>query len=187
MNSNYKKSLYHFTPLKILSFLSLRPVETFSAKEVSQMTSSSKGATNQALRVLLKMGILTRDKRGNLFLYRANLENAVLKQFKIFENTMMLRKLIKKIQPYCYKIVLFGSCATGTNGFNSDIDLFINTNEQDAVQKSITRFNRGKLYLNAAIFNPLDILDAQKKDKVFFEQIKKGIILWEGRPTGEEI
>ncbi|MBU0684051.1 MAG: hypothetical protein KJ864_07170, partial [Candidatus Omnitrophica bacterium] len=115
MNNQYEKHLYHFTPLKILSFLSLRPVETFSAKEISEWTSSSKGSTNQALRFLLKMDILTRDKKGNLFLYRANFDSIVLRQFKIFENIMTIRAITEKIKPYCYKIVLFGSCATGTN------------------------------------------------------------------------
>ena len=187
MNNHYEKHLYHFTPLKILSFLSLRPVETFSAKEIADWTSSSKGSTNQALRLLLKMEILSREKKGNLFLYRANFKSIVLKQFKIFENTMMIRELLKKIKPYCYKIVLFGSCVTGTNDFKSDIDLFINTNNPNSVQKFITKFNRSEPYINVAIFAPLEILKAQKKDKAFFEQIKKGITLWEGRPTDEEI
>lgn len=187
MNIKHKSSLYHFTSLKILSFLSLHPGETFSAKEISKWTSSSKGATNQTLRLLLKMDILTRNKKGNLFLYRTNFYSTILKQFKVFENLMTILELIKNIQPYCYKIVLFGSCATGTNDVKSDIDIFINTNKAEYVQKVIAKFNRNKPYINAAIFSPLEIIEAQKKDKVFFEQIKKGITLWEGISTNEEI
>ena len=189
MNSNKinKNSLYHFTPLKILSFLSLQASETFSAKEISMLTSSSKGATNQALRLLAKMEIITRERKGNLFLYKTNFDNIILKQFKTFEILMAMRSLVKNIKPYCYKIVLFGSCATGSNNTNSDIDLFINTSDQNSVQKFITKFNRSIPYVNPAIYDPLEILAAEKKDKSFFEQIKKGITLWEGRPTSENL
>ena len=186
MNNDFKNSLYHFTPLKILSFLSFQPAETFSAREISESTSSSKGATNQALRLLLDMDIVARNKKGNLFLYKINFDNIILKQFKIFETLMATRKLIKNIQPYCYKIVLFGSCAAGSNDIKSDVDLFIMTNERDSVQKFISKFNRNGPYVNVAIYNPLELLEAQKKDKVFFEQIKKGITLWEGRPDSEK-
>ncbi|MBU0570448.1 MAG: nucleotidyltransferase domain-containing protein [Candidatus Omnitrophica bacterium] len=186
MNIDYKNSLYHFTPLKILSFLSSRAAETFSAKEISKLTASSKGATNQALRLLAEMDIITREKKGNLFLYESNFNNIILKQFKIFEVLMATRKLIKHIRPYCYKIVLFGSCASGSNDTNSDIDLFITTDKRDSVQKHVSKFNRSLPYVNAAMYDPLEILASEKKDKAFFEQIKKGITLWEGRPTSEK-
>ncbi|MFH1902265.1 MAG: hypothetical protein ABIK26_08445 [Candidatus Omnitrophota bacterium] len=44
MNSDSRKELYHQTPLKILSFFSRCPGEIFSAKEISEQTSFSKGA-----------------------------------------------------------------------------------------------------------------------------------------------
>ena len=180
MNKDFRKFLYHQTPLKILSFFSFCPGKIFSAKEISQQTGSSKGATNQSLRLLLAMDVILRERKGNLFLYKLNMENVILRQFKIFEILVDIQKLIKHIQPFCYQIILFGSCATGTNAMESDIDLFIKTDDKESVQKHISRFNRNVPTINAVIYDPLELLETQKTDKVFFNQVKKGIVLWEG-------
>lgn len=182
-----QKQLYHKTPIKILSFLSTHILDIFSAKEISKKTNSSKGATNQTLRLLLKMGILSREQKGNLFLYRLNPDNIVLKQFKIFENILNLRKLIDEIQPYSYQIILYGSCADGYNSQESDIDLFIKTEHKDKVQKLINKYKDNILRIQAVLQDPLEIASSKEEDKVFFEQVKKGIVLWEGRPAYETV
>ncbi|MFH1900972.1 MAG: nucleotidyltransferase domain-containing protein [Candidatus Omnitrophota bacterium] len=100
---------------------------------------------------------------------------------------MEIQKLVKSIQPYCYQIILFGSCATGANCAESDIDLFIKTDEKKLVQKVIARFNRSIPHLKTVMYDPLEILEAQKADKAFFNQVKKGITLWEDRPNHERL
>ena len=121
MNDQFKHHLYHKISLRILSFLSLHSEGIFSAKEISEHTGSSKGATNQALRLFLNLNILSREKKGNIFLYRINFDNIALKQFKKFETLLGIQKLIQDIQPYCYQIILFGSCANGSNTNESPI------------------------------------------------------------------
>lgn len=188
MNINkVKKSLYNQTPLKILSFLSLFPGKIFSAHEISEQTDSSKGATNQTLRLLVHIDILNREKRGNVFLYKLNTENIVLKQFKIFENILKMQGLIRSIKPYCYQIILFGSGASGINDDESDIDLFVKTEYKDKVSKIIYSDNAVKSKIRPVIQDPLEISASKKTDNVFLEQVKKGIILWEGKPEYEEI
>jgi len=186
MNAKIKHKLYHQASLQILSFLSLRPTEVFSAKEISEWAKFSKGATNQALRLLLNMDILYREKKGNTFLYKLNSSNAVLKQFKVFEILLEIQSLIKDIQPYCYQIVLFGSCANGTNTEKSDLDLFIKTEHKNKVQKLINKYRTAKTKIQVVILDPLEIAASQKEDKTFYEQVKKGIVLWEGEPIYEK-
>lgn len=182
-----KKLLYHKTPLKICSFLSRHPGQIFSAQEISKQTKSSKGATNQTLRLLLELDILSREQKGNLFLYRLNLDSFILKQFKIFENLLNLKELIKKIQPYCSQIILFGSCADGSNSQESDVDLFIKSEYKNRVRKLITQYDTGYFKIRPIVQDSLEIISIQKKDKAFFEQVKKGITLWEGKSTYEKI
>jgi len=186
MNDQLKHCLYHQIPLRILSFLSLYSEKVFSAKEISEQTKSSKGATNQVLRLLLKLDILSRKKKGNIFLYKMNFNNDILKQFKKFEILLGIQKLIQDIQPYCYKIILFGSCANGSNTSKSDLDLFVKTEHKDKVQKLINKYRTSKFEIRPIIQDPLEITVAKKVDKVFFEQVKKGIMLWEGRPIYEK-
>ncbi|MBD3271402.1 MAG: hypothetical protein GF384_02545 [Elusimicrobia bacterium] len=182
-----KKSLYNQTPLKLLSYLSIYPEKIFSAYEVSRHTHTSKGATNQILRLFVKLDILIREKRGNVFLYKLNIDNFILKQFKIFENLLSIQDIIKAIKPYCYQIIIFGSCADGSNSVESDIDLFIKSEFKNQITKAIADDPDMRLKIKPIIQDPLEIISAEKKDKVFFEQVKKGIVLWEGKPTHEEV
>ncbi len=186
-NLKIKKNLYHYTPLRLLSFISNHPGEVFSAHEISRVTKSSKGATNQILRLLLELDILFREKKGNLFLYRLNADSFVLRQFKIFENLLGLQGLVREIQKYCYEIVLFGSCAGGSNTKESDIDLFILTEYKKEVRKIIAEYKTVDVRYQAVIQDPLESAASKKEDNVFHGQIKKGITIWKGRPTYEEI
>jgi len=182
-----KQYLYHQTPLKVLSFISNHPEKVFSANEICRLTKSSKGATNQILRLLLELDILSRERKGNLFLYRLNADNFVLRQFKIFENLLGLQKLVKEIQKYCYKIILFGSCADGSNIKKSDIDLFILTECKKEVRKIIAGYETMEMKYQAIIQDPLEAVSSKKEDSVFHRQVERGITLWEGRPTYEKI
>lgn len=185
--NDYKKYLYNPLPLKILSFLSLHLGKIFTAKEISEKIKSSRGGTNQALRMFLNLDILSREQKGNIFLYKLNHRSVILKQFKLFDNLLSLYDLIKGIQPYCYKIVLFGSYADGSNTEESDIDLFIKTRYKDKVRKNITKYETINFKVSAVIQDPLEIASARRKDKEFFDQVNKGIVLWEGTPEYEEI
>lgn len=179
--------LYHKTPLKIFSFLSLHPGQIFSAREISKQTKSSKGATNETLRLLLRLDILSREQKGNLFLYRLCLDSFLLKQFKIFENLLHLEGLVKDIRPYSSQIILFGSRADGSNSQDSDIDIFIKSNYKDRVRKLINKYEADDFKIRPVIQDSLEIISSHKTDRAFFEQVKKGITLWEGKPAYEEL
>lgn len=187
MNKQIKQQLYHQTPFKILSFLSVQPSRIFSAQEISKQTKSSKGATHQTLKLLLELDILSRTEKGNLFLYKLNPSNFILKQFKIFETLLGVQKLVNQIKAYCYQIILFGSCAEGSNFKESDLDIFIKSEYKNEVRKIISKYETADFKIQAVIQDPLEIASSKKKDKVFFEQVKKGITLWEGKPTYERI
>lgn len=186
-NLKIKKHLYHYTSLKILSFISNHQGEVFSANEICLVTKSSKGATNQILRLLLELDILSRERKGNLFLYRLKPDNFVLRQFKIFENLLGLHGLVKEIQKYCYEIILFGSCSVGSNAKESDIDLFIITEYKKEVRRIVAEYKTVDVKYQAIIQDPLESVSSKKEDSVFHGQIKKGITIWKGRPTYEEI
>ena len=186
-NLKIKKHLYHYTSLKILSFISNHQGEVFSANEICLVTKSSKGATNQILRLLLELDILSRERKGNLFLYRLRPDNFVLRQFKIFENLLDIQGLVKEIQRYCYEIILFGSCSVGSNTKESDIDLFIITEYKKEVRRIVAEYKTVDVKYQAIIQDPLESVSSKKEDSVFHRQIKRGITIWKGRPAYEEI
>lgn len=181
-----KQMLYHEVPLQILSYISVHHGAVLSADEIREGVNASKGATNQTLRLLVNLDIVSREKKGNLFLYRLNPGSVLLKQFKIFENVLMLHDLVREIEKYCYEIILFGSCATGANAKDSDIDLFIRTEHKEEVTKALHKDElNGKI--KAIIQDSLELASFKNEDTVLYNQIIKGITLWRGKPPDEEI
>ncbi len=184
---DYKQEIYHQSPLKILSFLSKYSKEMFCEKEIAESAGVSSGSANQTLRLLLKLRIVTREKKGNLFLYNVNSGNYILKYFKVFETLLHIDDFIKEVQPYSYEVILYGSCAQGINTAKSDIDIFIKTECVSKVKKIVNRYRIIDESIKAVVLDPLEIASSKKIDEVFYSEVKRGIILWEGSPAYEEL
>lgn len=184
---DYKSKLYHQTPLKILSFLSRHPGRIFCEREIQKNTKTSIGSVNQTLKLLLELKIVTREKKGNVFLYRINSENYLLKYFKILENLLYVHNFVEEVKPYASEIILYGSCAKGENTENSDIDIFIKTEYKPQVRKIVNKYIGMDDSFKVVMLDPMEIASSKKVDEVFYNEIKKGIVLWKGKPTYEEI
>ena len=87
---------------------------------------------------------------------------------------------MNKLKEISEKIILFGSCADGEDTSESDIDLLVLTNEKEKVNKKIlnTKFNRK---IQAVVVNTSDLIKIKEKDKAFYQEINKGITLWDVR------
>ena len=173
--------------MKILSFLSRHPGEIFCEREIKNITESSIGSTNQTLRLLVELDIVSREIKGNLFLYKLSPDNYILKYFKIFESLLYIHDFVEEVKPYSQEIILYGSCAQGTNTAESDIDIFIKTEYKSRVGKIINKHRAINENLKAVILDPLEIVSSRKTDEVFYNEVKKGITVWKGQPTYEEI
>jgi len=184
---NYRKALFHRVPLKILSFLSVHPNQTFCEREIKKIAGASIGSINHTLKFLVNLNILSKEMKGNLFLYKLSPDNDILKHYKIFNSLLDINDLITEVKPYAYEIILYGSCAQGTNTSDSDIDLFIKTEYKSKVRKVVYKYRKFDENLKAVILDPLEIADSKKEDEVFYKEVKKGIILWQGRPTYDKI
>jgi len=165
------------TEQKILSFLAQNLGKSFFDKEVAQRTKISRGATNKALRELAKNGLVIKQKRGRMNFYQANAANPVLKEFKVLRNIIQLFPLIKKLKKTSEKIILFGSTSRGENYKDSDIDLFILTHNKESVKKMVKKSKIKPLQL--IIKTPTEFINLEKKDPTFYQEIIRGIILWE--------
>jgi predicted nucleotidyltransferase len=86
--------------------------------------------------------------------------------------------LVYNLKKITKKIILFGSCANGEDTNESDIDILVLTNEGEKVNKKIlnTKFNRK---IQAIVVNTGDLMKIKEKDKGFYQEINKGITLWD--------
>lgn len=163
---------------QILTFLADMPEKTFYDSEVAKEAGLSVGATNQALKALAKEGYIKQETKGRMKFYSADLSNAIVRQFKVLINVLIIENLIKNLKEVSNKIVLFGSSATGTNIKESDIDLFILANQPKKVLDIINNHPLAEK-IQAVIKKPADYLTLKKKDPIFYEEVSKGFLIWE--------
>jgi predicted nucleotidyltransferase len=177
---DHKEKLLNRVPLKILSFLCRVPHTPHYGREIARATGVSIGSANQTLNLLFEMGVAAREKKGQLYLYRVVAENPLVREFKKFENVLDLNGLVVRIQKISNKIVLYGSCATGEDTSESDVDLFIISREKAKVLEEIRKEARVMpREIKAIIVSGEEYLLMRNKNEELLDDLNKGVVLWE--------
>jgi len=166
--------------LKVLSFLAKNPGQEFLSSEIQKAVSISRAGAYLALQNLRKERLIIKAAKGRFHLYSVNYENPLVRQFKVMMNVMILEHLILKIQPLSVRIILFGSAGRGEDTASSDIDLFILSRDSETVRESLTSF-KAERKIKPIILAPAEWPDFRERERVFFEEIERGIVLWEER------
>lgn len=175
---NLIKQIFIFSGIqKVLSYLTNQK-NWRTVKEIQKSTFLSKSGTHLALNKLSKLALIEKEQKGKTYLYRVNFSSPIVKQFKVLENLIEYSSSIEKLKPLSQKIILFGSASRGENLPNSDIDLFVVTHNPEEVKKIIEK-DKLKDKLQPIIRSPLEYTNLEKKDPVFYQEIERGIILWE--------
>jgi len=168
------------TALNVLHFLLFNPMKQFYEREIVRQTGVSVGAVNQILKKLYKAGLVEKDRRGRANFYRANLKSPVARQFKVLFNVLALDDLVDQIKQTSEKVVLFGSCAEGTDVEESDIDLFVLSSDVEVVKSKISKYERMfDRRISPIVVDSRGFAKIKSKDKSLYERISRGIRLWE--------
>ena len=172
----------NITPLgiKILLFLARNPEKEFYLREIAIKINKSVGGTHKVLRSLYSLNLINDKRSGKNLYYKINQNNPSIKSFKKFMTINELNELVNKLKDITSQIILFGSCATGDDTIDSDIDLLVLTINKDEVNKIIKRSKLAR-NIQAIVINSTDLLKIKEKDKAFYKEIKKGITLWDKR------
>jgi predicted nucleotidyltransferase len=107
------------------------------------------------------------------------MKNAVARQFKVLFNVYSLNELVEEIKQDCKRIILFGSCSEGTDVKESDVDLFILTNEKNRVKSIVNTYQKAGKRIAPIIVNSNEFIKLRREDKPLYDRILKGILLWE--------
>jgi predicted nucleotidyltransferase len=187
MSIRYKKmsmpkELGFITPtfMTVFELFLSDPMQVYHEREVVRRTNVSRGSANKILRLLATLGFLTRQTRGRMVLYRLNHREAVVKQFKILSNVYLLKGLTDQIKEDSRRIILFGSCAEGTDTGDSDIDLFVLTSTKNTVRRKIHGFNRtSERNVTPVVLDTNELTRLKREDKPLYDNMRRGIVLWE--------
>ena len=168
------------TVLKVLELFLANPTAEYHEREVLRNVTISKGSANRILRQFASLALLKRTEKGRMVFYRLCAADPFVKQMKILRNVWALRTFITDLKEQVRKIILFGSCAEGTDVGESDIDILILAAEKIAARENVSRFNqKSERKIAPLILTIGEFMKLKREDKPLFERIDRGIVLWE--------
>jgi len=167
---------------KVLSLLVKFSDQEFYEREVARKLGIATGSANRALNRLYSTGAVTRRREGKMYFYSIDSSNAVLIEFKKMVNLMLIEPLVEELKKMSSRIILYGSCALGTDNSESDIDLFVVSNSKEDASNVISGFTfpRGfeNIHIQSVIRTPVELLEGGEPERTFMEEVERGIVLW---------
>lgn len=163
---------------KVLKFLAAHAGQEYMEREVQEATGVSKAGANNALRSLVADRLVEIEKKGRLSLYHVDPKNPQIQQLKVLINLLEIDELLASLTGLSEKIILFGSVAAGADSEDSDIDLFVLSNIPEAVRKVVEKKSTDR-QIHLVVRKPLDYVASKKKDRLFYDEVSRGIILYE--------
>jgi len=168
---------------KVLSLLVKFSDQEFYEREVSRKLGISAGSANRALNELYLDGAITRREKGRMYFYSVDSSNALLIELKKLVNLMLIEPLLEELKKMSSRIILYGSCALGTDSSESDLDLFIGSTSKKGVSNAINGFTFPigfeSIHIQSVIKTPVELLKGGESARTFMEEVERGILLWE--------
>jgi predicted nucleotidyltransferase len=167
---------------KIFSLFVMNPDRPFYLREISKRLNISLGATHGALSALEKAQTLAFRTIGKTKLFELAAQNspAALNSFRVLNTVLILEPLVELLQGLSKTIILYGSYAKGTFTQESDLDLFIVSDEREAVLSQLNDFLRNiEIDIRPVIEGQVEWIDLEKTDPEFFREVTDGLSLWE--------
>lgn len=176
---NFKSVMVSTSIQKILDFIMECPGREFTEKELQKASNVSKSAVNYAMKKLIKAGAVIKEKKGMMNFYLLNHKDPAVKQYKVLKNIVCINPFIKRLKGCSSKIILFGSASRGEDIAESDIDLFIVSHAvKSDIDKLKDKFGN-KRKIQIIVRTELGYTELKHSDPIFYEQVQRGIVLWE--------
>ena len=138
-----------FKELNTIGIFLEEPTREFNIREAARILKISPATASKELKKFVKKGLLTGRNERMLSLYKANLENDLYKDLKIFYTMRKIKDcgLLEALNRFYLKptIVLFGSSAFGVDTETSDLDFLViseNTKEFSELKKFEMKLKR---------------------------------------------
>ena len=168
---------------KVIAFFLARPTGQFYGAEISDKTEISIGQISKVLGDLRKAGLVEMERKGRTELYSIVSDNPALRVFKVLNTIISIEPLVESLRSVSKRVVLYGSCASGTNIEESDLDLLVVSARKGEVEEIISAFPASAYYgfseIRAVVKTPAEWAALEDKDPVFYNEIIKGIALYE--------
>jgi len=175
------KEMFNKNTIMVLSYVSKTTPANKDciASKIAKNLGLSIGSVFEVLKNLNKIGLVNGTRIGRAIIYEPVRSHPMMKSFRVFDNLSELNELVLSLKEYSRKIILFGSCSRGEDTLDSDIDLFVlaDDDKQTQVRRLISEFDLDR-EIKPVIVDTHELMEMQSSDKVFYQEIMKGIELW---------
>ncbi|MEK6953672.1 MAG: nucleotidyltransferase domain-containing protein [Candidatus Micrarchaeota archaeon] len=179
--------LEKYALIRAIRAISGKPGIKYSVRGFAKESKLSPGTASSSLNYMEKNGLVSKEIIGRSHLYKANLESFLLRHWKILfnleeiERSGIVEKLIGKI-PNIQSILLYGSCARGTNDEKSDFDILVIAQKEAKIDPQI-----GKTLPREPNISAMSMAAWHQKsslERVYYENvIYESIVLYGNRPV----
>lgn len=164
--------------VRTLVFLGRHPRNSFYVRELAKILAVSTGSASMQLQKLQEYGLVTSEVKGRTLLFRASMAHPVVRETKIFATLLELTDLFNAVQGSSIRLILFGSCASGEDTTESDVDLYIETADRTAVRALLDQAEPGQQRkISPLIVSPAEALQLRTRDRPLFERVQAGRLL----------
>jgi DNA-binding transcriptional ArsR family regulator len=171
------EEIFATSQAQVLHFLADQLGQAFYEKEIVEGTGVSHSAVNLATRSLHQAGLLLKQQRGRMNFYSADDRHPFVRQFKVLTSIAQLEILLQALRPLARQIILFGSCAQGTDTPDSDVDLFILASNRSQVMAVMSQHGIGRPIQPIVVTNQ-ELAAIKEDEPAFYAQVQHGILLW---------
>ena len=168
--------------LKILDYLTASPDDRGFISQIARDIGISKGEVSKAVKVLKDCGLVSSELNGRNMVCFVDRRLPVFARLRTAFNLLEIMPKIAVLQKYADKILLFGSCAQGTDKADSDIDLLVITRDKIKTDKTARKIKLSRP-VQWVIKTPQEYVVMNSKEKVFAGEISQGVVLWEAYET----
>jgi len=179
------KDPFMYPGLRVLLLFFNEPYRDFHLREIAKLAKVSSSTAKRFLDFYNERGFLEKQRKANLVLFKANLENPAFKHMKVSYFLMKSRPLVdylREVYPDS-SIVLYGSCARGEDDSQSDIDLLVISRKKEKAEldKFEKQFERK---ITLLVCKPREWEEKARSDRAFYERIlTDGIVLQGSLPV----
>ncbi len=176
---------FQYPGFKILSLFLHNPYEELHLKAVARSSGVSPSTAKRFLEFYEENGLVTKNKKANLTLFKGNVESLPFRFLKLGVFTLEANPLfvhLKEAYP-ASSITLYGSCARGEDSPDSDIDILVIG--KSAPRPDLTQYEKklGKK-VNLVTYTSAEWEEKASLDKAFYERvIVDGVAISVGVPV----
>lgn len=168
--------------LKILNYLTASSDGRGFISQIARDIGISKGEVSKAVKVLKDGGLVHSEQNGRNMVCSVDRRLPVFARLRTAFNLLEIMPQIAVLHNCADKIVLFGSCADGMDTADSDIDLLVITRDKTKAEEAARKIKLPRS-VQWVIKTPQEYVVMNSKEKVFTEEVGKGIVLWEAYET----